>query len=192
MRPPANTPYESHEYRRLVERGFRPYSRGHRAMYLTAIDRLKKLGTPVSIFEAGFGIGYGLDEMLAAGIVERYFGCEPNLESFRYVMQRHGHAPRIDLVEEPFASATGLRGAPYDAAFCIEVIEHVPMHEHEWFLRCLRDRSPRLFLSTPDSRKSSEGVRTMGDWLAILQTAGWERIDVDTSHWTYLYDCRGH
>jgi hypothetical protein len=154
--------YESHEYDRLKERKFRPYSRGHQVMYLQAIAELKRDFAPgsVRVLEAGFGIGWGLGEMLKAGILKSYVPYEPNL------------AP------------------DFDAAFCIEVIEHVPMDQHVDFLRGLHRQSPLLFLSTPDKdKKPTEGVRTKDDWVMRLIEAGFSKVDVMTKEWTYLYRC---
>lgn len=189
----ANEVYESKEYDRLVARKFKPYSTGHQRMYTTAIERIKQ-GEPHGrmIFEAGFGIGFGLQTMLDAGVVYNYTGCEPNLDSFQYVentIKRDG----VFLIHAPFGQEMAdalTREGGFQEAFCIEVIEHVPMHLHLQFLIALRQMAPRLWFSSPDKDRSKEGVRTTKEWTALLRQAKFESIDVDTSNWTYLYECR--
>src|SRR5690606_36363266 len=84
----ANQVYESKEFDRLRGRKFRDYSIGHQRMYTTAIEKIKAErggAMPLDIFEAGFGIGWGLQQMDKAGVIGRYVGVEPNAGSFSYV-----------------------------------------------------------------------------------------------------------
>lgn len=206
----ANQVYESKEFDRLRGRRFKDYSEGHRRMYLNAIEKIKRErggAMPLDIFEAGFGIGYGIQQMDQAGIVGRYQGVEPNAKSFNYVANgdtypegRRGLMfnadPRFHLTQEEFGQEVADRimmlrsQGQFHEAFCIEVIEHVPMDMHLQFLIALRQMAPRLWFSSPDKAKSKEGVRTTKDWVALLRQARFEHIDVDTSNWTYLYECR--
>lgn len=184
---------DSREYDRLVERDFKPYSRGHRRMYEIAIAEIK--GGPLGargarVLEAGFGIGWGLDQMLAADILRNYVGYEPNRDSYLYVANRlKDHERHVDLAlfnmgYEPLLSPD------YDFGFCIEVIEHVPAEKHLTFLKALRQQVPVLFFSTPDIRKSpKEGVRTTEEWVAYLHSAGFRDVTVNTDHWTHLFRC---
>lgn len=190
MRRTPNTPYPSHEYDRLKDRGFKPYSRGHRKMYLTPIERLAAAGQRVHVFEAGFGIGYGVEEMVKAGVVASFTGCEPDEASFHYVRNivAPGLGAKIELLNEPF-SLTTCAGRQFDVAFCVEVIEHIPMADHLDFLTRLGRMAPRLFFSTPDKRFSKEGVRSLPEWLDLLAVAGFPKVIPDLSNWTYLYDC---
>jgi len=178
---------DSREYQQLVRRKFRPYSRGHQMMYLKPITQLS--GNRHRILEAGFGIGFGLDRMVTAGIIgDRYVGCEPNTDSFLYVQSRHSRTPNIELVPSGFLDMDV--DGEFDHAFCIEVIEHVPMDQHLEFLTKLRDAAPMVWFSTPDKdRVPREGVRTKDEWVDLLHSAGFSRVFVDTSHWTYLYEC---
>lgn len=195
--------YESKEFDRLKGRNFRLYSAGHRKMYHKAIE---VIGKPSRIFEAGFGIGYGLQKMLAANVVQEYCGLEPNKDSYDYVAHARGPGgvpglalasrPDVELINSEFSQHVADRlttagVAPYDEAFCIEVIEHVPAHLHLQFLIALRQMAPRLWLSTPDSSRSKEGVRTERDWTVLMKQAQFERVEVDKSEWTYLYRCEG-
>lgn len=189
----ANKVYESKEYDRLVGRRFKAYSLGHQKMYTKAIDQIKP-GTS-RVFEAGFGIGFGLVKMVEAGILERYLGCEPNQKSFDYVRAMTFSPADIVLMHEPFSQVMADRvtvkvGSRFDEAFCIEVIEHVPMDQHLEFLIALRQMAPRLWFSSPDKNKSKEGVRTIKEWTTMLRQARFETVEVDTSEWTYLYQCR--
>jgi hypothetical protein len=183
---------DSREYDRLVGRNFRPYSKGHRRMYEEAI---KRIASPSRIFEAGFGIGWGLDKMVEANVIKEYIGCEPNEDSFNYTFSRHGNRQGVFLVNRGFPDSTQdpPLNANFDHVFCIEVIEHVPSEDHLNFLRELRElsRGGVLWFSTPDIRKApKEGVRTKDDWLGLLKLAGFKRVNVDTKSWTYLYECR--
>lgn len=207
MGRPANTPYESTEYDRLVKRKFKPYSLGHQRMYTKAIERIhaelprtEVAEARARIFEAGFGIGFGLQKMVEAGIVESYTGCEPNRASYDYtagIVAGLKPLERIHIYNESFGQVLADRMAehgfeqyPFDEAFCIEVIEHVPMDQHLEFLIALRQMAPRLWFSSPDKTKSREGVRTIKEWTTLLKQARFEKVDVDVSEWTYLYECR--
>lgn len=175
---------DSREYDRLVERNFGPYSEGHRKMYDIPIAKLA--GRQYSIVEAGFGIGYGLDRMIDAEIVDRYVGYEPNADSFRYVRDQWPQSDGMILVHAPFSRCPD----PQDIGFCIEVIEHVPMDDHAAFLADLRASCERLFFSTPCVKmKPNEGVRETDEWVAMLRAAGFASVSVDKSQWTYLYEC---
>lgn len=178
---------DSREFDMLKRRGFRDYSVGHQRMYTFPIDRLR--GKRYRIFEAGFGIGFGLRKMLEADIVERFIGCEPNLDSYNYTFGLFGTRPEVTLHHCPFGQPV-LPTPPADHTFCIEVIEHVPADAHAEFLSLLRACGPRLWLSTPDiARQPREGVRTTEEWEAMLRAAGFDKVDVDRSQWTHLFAC---
>lgn len=200
----ANKVYESKEYDRLVKRGFLPYSEGHQRMYTIAIEKIRN-GTghnmPAVVFEAGVGIAFGLREMLYAGIIREYTGVEPNGPSFNYITSNLGlrndtdrTKPLVhlhpDLFSQEYADKYLDVMGMADEAFCIEVIEHVPMHLHLQFLIALRQVTHRLWFSSPDKGKSKEGVRTTKEWTTLLKQAKFNSIVVDQSNWTYLYECR--
>lgn len=189
---------DSREYDRLKERGFKPYSKGHRSMYEKGIAHMKFFGFDASarVLEAGFGIGWGLDRMVEEKLLRSYVGYEPNKDSFDYVNSRYETiralvtaAPLPDMLLLRLPFEPNLDPA-FDVAFCIEVIEHVPMAEQEAFLRGLCQMAPTLYFSTPDKRRQpSEGVRTDPEWLALLAQAGFLRVYIDTSEWTTFYRC---
>lgn len=176
----------SREFAMLQKRGFRDYSIGHQRMYFFAIDAMK--GRRHIVLEAGFGIGFGLRKMLEADVIETYTGCEPDADSYGYTFGLFGRRPEVSLHCAPFGPEL-VPDRPADHAFCIEVIEHVPAAEHMTFLRNLRDSAAKLWLSTPDIRRSKEGVRTTEAWEAMLREAGFDRVDVDRSQWTHLFAC---
>lgn len=180
---------DSREYDRLKERNFRPYSKGHRYMYEEAIRQISaREDGPVTILEAGFGIGWGLERMIESGIVLTYLGCEPNKDSFDYVAGRIVPEATYELIHAPFTR--DLTAKVFDYAFCVEVIEHVPMDAHPEFLKALRDRCEVLYFSTPDKQRvPKEGVRTTAEWVRLLNAAGFSNVTVDKSKWTYLYRC---
>lgn len=194
---------DSREFDRLKERNFGDYSEGHRHMYLSAIRQIAVASmapNSASIFEAGFGIGYGLKEMLKAGVVGRYVGCEPQLDSFKYTLTEAAKAAegddhdRLTLIHSPFTEhAAGVYGGEFEHVFCIEVIEHLPLDQHAEFianLRAMLAPGGTLWLSTPcKKRNAREGVRTTEEWEAML-CAEFRYVEVDRSRWTYLYRCR--
>lgn len=189
---------DSREYDRLVKRGFKDYSVGHQRMYTKAVAEICRTTQPKTarIFEAGFGIGFGLKKMVEADAFGEYYGCEPQIDSYRYTVQQFANTERssdLHLYHEPFTEGTAQRLlrddiAPFDEMFCIEVIEHLPLDQHLQALIAMRSITNRLWLSTPDKKKSKEGVRTMRDWTVLLKQAQFE-VTVDTSEWTYLYRC---
>lgn len=172
---------DCNEFENLRNRNFKDYSLGHRIMYEVPIRLLT--GGRHRILEAGFGIGWGLDQMMKAGCIERYVGYEPNKDSFNYVAERIKE-PNIELRKGGFE-----RQKPTDHVFCIEVIEHVPMDAHARFLADLRaSTAGTLWMSTPDVRKHrSEGVRTCDEWKAMLQAADFSDVTVHREQWTVLF-----
>jgi hypothetical protein len=174
---------DCNEYDNLVRRRFEDYSEGHRIMYEVPIRLLS--GKQWSIREAGFGIGWGLDQMVEAKIIRTYSGCEPCADSFNYTKKNHGGRPNVFLSQTAFKRD----GAVYDHVFCIEVIEHVPMDGHYDFLKDLRESTGRtLWMSTPDKRKHpSEGVRTCDEWRQMLREAGFKDVTMHREQWTVLF-----
>lgn len=181
---------DSREYDMLVRRKFKPYSLGHRMMYTLPITT-ELGGNKHRIFEAGFGIGWGLEQMIKAGVIESYVGCEPNKDSYNYVAKTYKGA-NLTLLNEPFSPELAKKHAGgFDYAFCIEVIEHVPGEKHVEFLRGLKGIAPVVFFSTPDIRKApKEGVRTTEEWVDLLKEAGFKMVSVHDREWTHLYTCR--
>jgi hypothetical protein len=175
---------DCNEYENLRRRRGGDYSPGHRVMYEMPIRLLS--GKRRNILEAGFGIGWGLDKMIEAGIIEHYVGFEPNKDSFNYVASRV-QQPGVELRHGGF-----VRQRPADHVFCIEVIEHVPPGGHAGFLADLRASTAKtLWMSTPDIRKHpSEGVRTCDEWKAMLKAAGFADVTLHREQWTVLFICQ--
>jgi hypothetical protein len=171
---------ECNEFENLQRRKGTDYSLGHRLMYETPIKLLT--GAKRSIVEAGFGIGWGLDQMVKADIIHRYVGYEPHPEAFEYVRQRHDHVPSVSLVKGNFQATPGA-----NHVFCIEVIEHVPADQHRNFIAMLRASGKTLWLSTPDkNRVASEGVRTTAEWKELLKVGGYSDVITHDEQWTTL------
>lgn len=173
---------ECNEAAALRQRGGKPYSEGHRAMYLTAVELLRR--TRASVNEFGFGIGYGLGELVKAECVGDYWGCEPCAEAFEHTWTQFGATPGVTLVRGGWRDAV----APMaDYAFAVEVLEHLPPEDRAPFLQhMLKTTRHALFLSTPDSRTSLHGVLTAPELLALLAEAGWRAVAVP-AQWTTFY-----
>lgn len=187
----------SREYAKLKRRGFRPYSEGHRIMYehpLALIRQVNRTTRRPYIVEAGFGIGYGLARMLEAACFNHYVGFEPDRDSFNYTAKEVVPARMRDcttLLNEPF-SPESFEGYA-DHAFCIEVIEHVPLEDQEEFVAGLREvllPFGTLWLSTPSMERNEHGVRETGDWLNLIRRSGFTRSVVHDDQWTTLYVCQ--
>ncbi len=177
---------QCNEFHALVGRSYADYSEGHQRMYTGPIELL--LGRRWSILEIGFGIGFGLARMVEADIVSHYWGCEPCDDSFDYT-EKNISRPNQSILSACGWMETHTLAPKADYAFCIEVIEHVPMDEQTAFLASIVPHVGRnLFLSTPCQSKSKHGVRTSAEWLAVLALAGWQAVAVD-SQWTTLYIC---
>lgn len=183
----------SREYAQLMRRGGRPYSAGHRVMYdtpLTLMSRNERATEKFSILDVGFGIGYGLDRMVDAGVIGEYVGLEPDDASFRYVATRHGHREGVTLLNERFADGVVMKA---EHVFCIEVIEHVPADEHEQFLGDLFKAAlgGTLWLSTPDMDRCPEhGVRSAAKWDGMLRAVGGCDVVHFDTQWTDLWCCQ--
>lgn len=173
---------DCNEYENLMRRNGGDYSAGHCVMYETPIKLLS--GKKRSILDVGFGIGWGLDQMVKAGIIGNYTGFEPNADSFAYTAKRHRDRPDVELIHGPFKPTK-----KHDHVFCIEVIEHVPMEHHAGFLAALRGSTEKtLWMSTPDMRKHpGEGVRTWEGWRAMLHEAGFDNVTYHREQWTVLF-----
>lgn len=173
---------DCNEYENLLRRRGANYSAGHCVMYETPIKLLS--GKRRSILDVGFGIGWGLDQMVKSEIIGNYTGFEPNADSFNYTAKRHRDSEGVELVHGPFK-----RVPKRDHVFCIEVIEHVPMSGHAAFLADLRASTEKtLWMSTPDVRKHpGEGVRTWEDWRAMLDESGFDNVTVHREQWTVLF-----
>lgn len=154
-------------------------------MYKTAIALLAGDDVqPASILEVGAGIGYGLGLMLENELVGTYTGVEPNVESYTYLRSVY---PQVNLINESFEDAIV---AAADYTFCIEVIEHVPDDDVNYFLRKLRLLTDKnLFFSTPDSSRSSHGKYTTATWVSLLRDAGFD-VAACNRQWTTFYLCQ--
>lgn len=182
------------EYRALIKRNFAPYSSGHRLMYDIPISMLKnEEGKRYDILDIGVGIGYGLEQMLKAGVIKEYIGYEPCKETYDFMWSKasmHLHPPaKVTIVNDSWPVSKGcVCGADY--SFAIEVIEHVPLMDQRRFIWELKEAtSNTVFLSTPDGARSKHGVREQKDWLRLLKEIFGDVVVIDTQ-WTDLYICQ--
>lgn len=176
------TPGES-ELTLLKKRRGRDYSYGHQKMYTGPIQLLSR--KPTDVLDVGSGIGWGLDQMLAEGVVQRYVGLEPDRLSFEYTQSKFESNHRVEFHNTDLQSWEDDR--VFSHVFCIEVIEH--LDDRLSFLRELARRTVRnLFLSTPDNRKSSHGDTSPVELVPLIQKAGF-RVAVVSHHWTDFYLC---
>jgi 2-polyprenyl-3-methyl-5-hydroxy-6-metoxy-1,4-benzoquinol methylase len=181
---------QCNEFAALKRRGFRDYSLGHRRMYNCPITLLRSQGRRYSILDVGFGIGYGLQEMLNADVIGEYTGIEPVSDSFQYTSQKFGHLANVRLINQGWLEVPDRELTPADYVFCIEVVEHLPDDMVLPFLAKLARFTKRnLFLSTPDRERSAHGTRTTAEWRAALTEAGFTAVDVG-EQWTTLFVCR--
>jgi hypothetical protein len=147
----------------------KPYSVVHRSIYETIAPKVGSL----KVLEVGGGIGWGADLMKTHGA--NITIVEPHPKSSAHL--RNAGWKVLSNVSEAESYA-------FDAATCVEVIEHLPAVEVHAFLCALRQKAPRLFLSTPDRRKSSHGRRTKLEWCNALRLAGWRVVHASLRDWS--------
>lgn len=177
------------EFQALRRRGFRDYSKGHQRMYLWPIEILRSGGRRYTILDVGFGIGWGLERMLEAGIVQTYVGIEPVAESFQYVEERCRGRPDVKLIQGNWLTLNEGVCKPADFTFCIEVVEHLATSDVHPFLSKLRRFTlQNLFLSTPDRHRSRHGTRSTDEWISALTLAGFRAAAISTQ-WTTFFLC---
>lgn len=186
------------EYQALVKRNFGPYSSGHRLMYDIPISMLKNSDcqNKYSILDVGVGIGYGLEQMLRAGIVGVYVGFEPDECTYKYVAPRselrYDYTADVRIINKQYPQITR-EYAPlgFDFSFCIEVLEHIPLVEMSEFLSSLCTNTVHtLFLSTPNVAKNSHGVLSPSETRSLLNEAGFDQVTIMDKQWTDLYICQ--
>jgi 2-polyprenyl-3-methyl-5-hydroxy-6-metoxy-1,4-benzoquinol methylase len=132
--------------------------------------------------------------MLKAGIVQSYYGVEPDTDSSRLadeVAARHPHSS-VTIWQQDWLSLTRQQPGVIpvcDYAFCIEVIEHIAANDVPRFLSEIRKRvRSALFLSTPDATRSPHGVANSDEWKKVLREAGFE-VAAISRQWTTLFVC---
>lgn len=173
---------ECNEVEALRKRGGKPYSKGHQAMYRTVVELLRE--APATVNEFGFGIGYGLGELLKADCVRHYWGCEPCAEAYEHTRAAVGVRPEVTLVRGGWRD---VEVPEADYALVIEVLEHLPPEERAPFLQRLRSTTRKaLFLSTPDAATSLHGVVTPDELLTLMASCGWRAVAV-SPQWTTFY-----
>lgn len=174
------------EYELLQRRKFRDYSVGHRRMYQGPCTLLA--GANARVLDVGAGIGYGLALLREHGVFREYVGLEPNPRAYAYTLERSTGWEGVKLHNASFP-CPDVEGV-FDHVFCIEVVEHLPPDGRGAFLEGLRRVTGKiLWLSTPDSRKSSHGALSTPEWEKMLEGVGF-RVVVVEEQWTTLFVCR--
>lgn len=181
---------EPSEYDRMQERiqknGRPEYSLGHRAMYHTVAELLR--GKPASILEVGFGIGYGLEQLLKARCVGYYEGTEPDRKSYGYVTKKFGETENTEFHNRPWPFQPN--GTDFDFAICMEVLEHVPEEQLQDFVMGIRlslKPGGTFFASTPNSDTHGHGALNPEQWREVFRGAGFEHVTAVEWQWTTLY-----
>lgn len=187
--------------RRMHRTGKPDYSEGHKRCYNAPIFLLKPTQEvskkpPIKILDVGSGIGYGYEQMCKYLRIESYQGIEIDTDSayhHKTLLQDSKHK----VLNDNFLEISTPHDE-YDAVFCIEVIEHVELHELEKFvLKLCRSVKPGgfLFISTPDGDSKSPDYNPHGEWSeglvkGTVLLSGIENIVVCREHWTKLYICQ--
>lgn len=156
------------------KRRWKDYSEPHQRVYRIISKKLEKGSR---ILEIGGGIGWGAEKLKEAGMVIGTV-IEPHQKS-RNHLQANGW-DTVSTIDE-------VKGM-YDAATCVEVLEHLPAVEVHQFLKDIKEAAPRAFFSTPDRRWSNHGRRTELEWRTALSLAGWHVISVKKIEWTLLIE----
>lgn len=153
------------------------FSKPHQWVY----DRISELIAPGSVIEVGGGIGHFLP--ILAKSATKLAVVEPD--------------SRCDADLVPAAARSGATiyrslkdvGERFDIAVCAEVLEHLPAIEVHNFLKMIREKAGRLFLSSPDRRKHGHGRRTMLELGLALRHAGWTVERKESFDWENLMVC---
>jgi len=194
------------EYENLVNRGFKSYTEGHCRMYSAVAEMLgfcegvKKRAT---IFEVGFGIGYGLSVLLKSDAVEKYVGCEPDKACVDYVAslitEHDGSSDsRVRLINKSwdaidYQDVYDFLGGGPDFVLCIEVIEHLPPADRPNLIKKLsRILHPyrTMFLSTPSRITCPQhGVLSPHECRQMILDNGFSNVAYVEWQWTTLYVC---
>lgn len=179
------------EYQQLQKRKGMPYSRGHQLMYDGPIKLLSDKRH--NILDIGFGIGYGLRNMILMDVINKYVGCEPDKDSFDYTyeeiskMEQKERTKRVHLQNCIFNNL--IHNDEFDYTFCIEVIEHMSESAiHELLSKVHACTKDAFFLSTPDKHKSKEGKFTEYELTQFLMDYEFQ-FSIVRAQWTNLWIC---
>jgi 2-polyprenyl-3-methyl-5-hydroxy-6-metoxy-1,4-benzoquinol methylase len=177
------------EYRNLVGRNFQPYSAPHRALYDVVADMLSY--HPAKVLEVGFGIGYGIQQLVQKNCLSYYIGVEPDKDSFDYV-EKKIKIPCTHSIFNLGWLETLLAYHDFDFTLCIEVIEHLPSEMVVPFIEKLkRHTKGTLFLSTPDVHTNRHGKFTRSEVVNMLKTSGFKDVvDIEWQIPFTLFICK--
>lgn len=135
------------------------------------------LRSPIDVLDFGCGPGFLWDHLTRMGVRWRYVGADFSAESVSQLAGKGQGDPR-------FGGAHHLRGLPmpaadasFDAAFLVEVVEHVDDADLEPTLRELhRVLKPdgRLIVSTPNREDLSQSMRLCPECGAVFHE--WQHV----------------
>lgn len=177
------------EFIALKERDWKPYSLGHRKMYLSMAEAITGNGE-CSILDVGCGIGYGVEVLLEKGHKGTILAIDPEKDCINYLRsEKFAKLPDGVSIKHGGLTDEGLVSGEFDFVFCIEVVEHLNPSEIESFFAKLRKRTRKnLFLSTPDSRRYGHGALPAHEWERILSDSGFKTVKIE-QQWTTLFVC---
>ena len=168
----------SNETGKAEHRKFRPYKKGHQAIYYTVGSFLFHKKADILDIGSGIGVGYEI-------LREHYYrGVDPDIRCIDYCSEKYPHAywAHSDWLNFKVKK-------PADFALCVEVIEHIDGKDWIQFLRKIRNNTKLgLFLSTPNPERSSHGCISSEDMKEILNLSGFNTVALEW-HWTTLYVC---
>lgn len=176
---------EPTEYEHLVSRQFKDYQPMHQALYKVIVELLRN--KPANILEIGFGIGYGLHELLKANCINTYFGIEKDKDCFDYVRNyiptKYWDSSTILLENNNWLTYDGVTFTTYckylfDFSLCIEVIEHLNNKEEviQTINKISKYTKKYLFLSTPDKNTDPHGKFTKQEVKEIILNSGFKEV----------------
>ncbi|MCP4681839.1 MAG: class I SAM-dependent methyltransferase [Desulfobacterales bacterium] len=99
------------------------------------------------------GCGSGVISAFLAALGARVKAVDSNLDAIRFARDVYS-IPRVEFIH---ASLLTYQGGPFDAIYCIEVIEHLPPNRLTPLLRRFGDLlapGGRLFITTPNYRSA--------------------------------------
>jgi len=177
------------EYKNLVARKFQAYSQPHCALYGVIAEMLSY--HPARVLEVGFGIGYGIQQLIQKNCLKYYVGIEPDKENYDYVMHQ-SKMPNLDRLINSGWLEADIGTEMFDFTLCIEVVEHTPKNLISQFVKKLHDHTKGvLFLSTPDINTNRHGIFTKAEIVEALKLSGFKDVvDIEWQIPFTLYMCK--
>ncbi len=134
-------------------------------------------GEPLTVLDFGCGPGFLYDHVRGAGARWTYIGADFSADSARQLRERAGGDPQFGGAHHLTALPVPLPDASVDAAFLVEVVEHV---EDDYLLPTLREMrrllkpDGRLVISTPNGENLAASMRLCPECGAIFHE--WQHV----------------